>query len=102
MLKIVLVYLIIESIGAQIDLEKFPGESCYRECRGATPRVCYFNWHLEHYHVLGAYVSNSICSFRFFNILLLVLVGTVEEPVVTLLIALEANVSPLMELSEAS
>lgn len=37
----------------QVDPEEFSGELCFRDCRDAVRRVCYFNWHLEHYHVLG-------------------------------------------------
>ncbi|XP_055592894.1 uncharacterized protein LOC129744412 [Uranotaenia lowii] len=36
-----------------IDLDAFPGESCLRSCKDTRPRVCYFKWTLEHYHVMG-------------------------------------------------
>jgi hypothetical protein len=36
-----------------IDLENFPGDACFRDCSKTDRRVCHFNWHLEHYHVLG-------------------------------------------------
>lgn len=36
-----------------VDLTRFPGDACFRDCDKAVPRVCYFRWHLEHYHVLG-------------------------------------------------
>ncbi|XP_062546347.1 uncharacterized protein LOC134212466 [Armigeres subalbatus] len=36
-----------------INLEAFPGELCMRSCEDTRPRVCYFNWVLEHYHSMG-------------------------------------------------
>lgn len=38
---------------ASLDLEKFPGDACFRECQNSKPRVCYYKWHLEHYHTMG-------------------------------------------------
>lgn len=36
-----------------IDLSLVPGDLCFRNCKNALPRVCYFDLHMEHYHVLG-------------------------------------------------
>lgn len=36
-----------------INLDAFPGELCMRSCEDTQPRVCYFNWVLEHYHSMG-------------------------------------------------
>lgn len=41
------------NVTSRIEVEKFLGETCYRDCSDTRPRVCYFDWHLEHYHVLG-------------------------------------------------
>nr|XP_019548835.2 laccase-2-like [Aedes albopictus] len=38
---------------APVDLQAFPGELCMRSCEDTLPRVCYFNWVLEHYHSMG-------------------------------------------------
>lgn len=38
---------------AAFDVQQFPGKTCYRNCEKSKPRVCYFDWHLEHYQVLG-------------------------------------------------
>lgn len=55
--KIILLCLLVAAaVSAQVNagnLTRFPGEECFRNCRTATPRICYFHWNLEHYHVLG-------------------------------------------------
>ena len=42
-----------EQNGEPINLEDYPGDDCHRECIPNSPRVCYFKWHLEHYHTNG-------------------------------------------------
>lgn len=34
-------------------VENFLGEECFRPCKDAVPRPCYFKWHLEHYTAMG-------------------------------------------------
>lgn len=36
-----------------LTLTDFPGEDCNRKCIIGDSRVCYFKWHLEHYHTNG-------------------------------------------------
>ena len=46
-------------ISAQkVDLSDYPGEACYRNCDGTAPRICYFKFHIERYHVLGQACGN--------------------------------------------
>lgn len=35
------------------QLETVEGEKCFRNCHGAVPKICYFRFNLEYYHVLG-------------------------------------------------
>lgn len=42
-----------QNASSPINLEAFPGELCMRSCEDTQPRVCYFNWVLEHYHSMG-------------------------------------------------
>lgn len=44
---------LIRNQSVPIHLEAFPGELCMRSCEDTQPRVCYFNWMLEHYHAMG-------------------------------------------------
>lgn len=44
---------LIRNQSVPINLEAFPGELCMRSCEDTLPRVCYFNWVLEHYHAMG-------------------------------------------------
>lgn len=44
---------LIRNQSAPINLEAFPGELCMRSCEDTQPRVCYFNWVLEHYTAMG-------------------------------------------------
>lgn len=44
---------LIRNQSVPINLEAFPGELCLRSCDDTQPRVCYFNWVLEHYHAMG-------------------------------------------------
>lgn len=35
------------------ELKANKGQFCYRDCKINETRVCYYDWYLEHYHVLG-------------------------------------------------
>ncbi|XP_053675343.1 uncharacterized protein LOC128725611 [Anopheles nili] len=40
------------------DVHAYPGEQCLRECDETQPRICYFSWTMEHYHVMGPACRN--------------------------------------------
>ena len=36
-----------------VSLSPWKGKLCARICNRSRPRICYFKWVLEYYHVLG-------------------------------------------------
>lgn len=42
-----------QDVNANVNVHEYPGEACYRKCSENDKRICYFHFHLEHYHVLG-------------------------------------------------
>ncbi|XP_035911110.1 laccase-2-like [Anopheles stephensi] len=44
---------LVRSTNGTLDVRSFPGEQCLRQCDETQPRICYFSWTMEHYHVMG-------------------------------------------------
>uniref|UniRef100_A0A182Q9A8 Uncharacterized protein n=1 Tax=Anopheles farauti TaxID=69004 RepID=A0A182Q9A8_9DIPT len=51
---------VVSSANGTLDVRSFPGEQCLRQCDETHPRICYFSWTMEHYHVMGPACRN--CS----------------------------------------
>jgi uncharacterized membrane protein (DUF106 family) len=87
-----------------LDLEELPGEKCARNCDKALPQICYFQWHLEFYHVLGPLVFVNL-TWKFYLFFLLIFSELAEVAgglMTTLVIVLTSNASQPMALNVAS
>lgn len=43
-----------KDVDKNLMIHAIPGEKCMRECKSGDQKVCYFNFTLKHYQVLGA------------------------------------------------
>lgn len=34
-------------------MDDYPGIDCLRNCDDTLPTICYYHFHLEHYHAMG-------------------------------------------------